>query len=161
RAVVWLGVPFGLVVLGLATWALPESRESHGRRLDPRGQLLAALALASLVLAVIERGHVAIVCIGICLVAVFGFLRVERRAGAAAMVPLALLCNRRLVVAVAVAAAMTFGMYGVIFLLPLIWLKTGALNVLEAGIALLPMSLVFGCFRGGPGAGADGSGRAG
>jgi len=38
---------------------------------------------------------------------------------------------------------MTFGMYGVLFLLPLVWLQLGTLSAPEAGIALLPMSLAF------------------
>src|SRR5699024_9948001 len=42
-----------------------------------------------------------------------------------------------------VAAAMTFGMYGVIFLLPMTWLETGLLSVRQAGLLLLPMALSF------------------
>lgn len=38
---------------------------------------------------------------------------------------------------------MTFGMYGVLFLLPLSWLSAGRFSALGAGIALIPMALVF------------------
>jgi MFS family permease len=38
---------------------------------------------------------------------------------------------------------MTFGMYGVLFLLPLTWQSTGRLDATEAGLALIPMALVF------------------
>lgn len=42
-----------------------------------------------------------------------------------------------------VAMAMTFGMYGVLFLLPLSWQRMGVLDATGAGLALLPMSLAF------------------
>jgi predicted MFS family arabinose efflux permease len=38
---------------------------------------------------------------------------------------------------------MTFGMYGVIFLLPLLWQSSRGLSATTAGIALIPMALVF------------------
>jgi len=38
---------------------------------------------------------------------------------------------------------MTFGMYGVIFLLPLTWQSARGLGATAAGIALIPMALVF------------------
>jgi MFS family permease len=38
---------------------------------------------------------------------------------------------------------MTFGMYGVLFLLPLAWQGSGALGPVGAGLALMPMALVF------------------
>ena len=45
--------------------------------------------------------------------------------------------------AVAATAGMTFGMYGVLFLLPLTWQSDGHLDAVSAGIALMPMALVF------------------
>jgi DHA2 family methylenomycin A resistance protein-like MFS transporter len=38
---------------------------------------------------------------------------------------------------------MTFGMYGVLFLLPLTWQSAGTLSAVHAGLALMPMALVF------------------
>jgi MFS family permease len=38
---------------------------------------------------------------------------------------------------------MTFGMYGLIFLLPLVWQQDGQLSARAAGLALMPLSLVF------------------
>jgi len=45
--------------------------------------------------------------------------------------------------AVIATAAMTFGIYGMIFLLPLLWQRTGLLRPEGAGLALLPCALVF------------------
>ncbi|HET7313796.1 MAG TPA: hypothetical protein VFJ08_05545, partial [Salinisphaera sp.] len=38
---------------------------------------------------------------------------------------------------------MTFGMYGLLFLLPLTWQSTDVLGPIGAGLALMPMALVF------------------
>jgi DHA2 family methylenomycin A resistance protein-like MFS transporter len=38
---------------------------------------------------------------------------------------------------------MTFGMYGTLFLLPLTWQSSGRFNATQAGIALMPMALIF------------------
>ncbi len=143
RSIFWIAVPTGLAILWLAARKLPESRDCGARGLDIPGQFFAAAILAALVVAVIERGNAAIVCALVGVPAFFAFLWREHRVGAAAMIPLDLFRNRRLVAAVCVAAAMTFGMYGVIFLMPMTWLRTGVLNVLQAGVLLLPMALSF------------------
>ncbi len=142
RSIFLLIIPLGLLAAWL-TRILPESADPEGRRLDIPGQLLAGLGLGGLTLAVIERGELAVWSVALSGLCLAGFLWVERRTGETAMMPLTLLGNRALIGAMGVAAAMTFGMYGVIFLLPLAWLQSGALSVIWAGIALLPMSLVF------------------
>jgi predicted MFS family arabinose efflux permease len=71
------------------------------------------------------------------------FLVVERRAGAAALVPLDLFRKPAFTGAIAATAAMTFGIYGMIFLLPLAWQSSGLLGPEGAGLALMPCALVF------------------
>ena len=66
-----------------------------------------------------------------------------RRQLSAALVPLDMFTVRCFVGAIIAAAGMTFGMYGVIFLMPLVWQSTGRLDAVGAGFALLPMALVF------------------
>ncbi len=56
RAVFLVNVPVGAIALALTTRFVPESRAEHPRRLDPIGQLLVIVGLASLVYAIIE-GH--------------------------------------------------------------------------------------------------------
>lgn len=71
------------------------------------------------------------------------FRRTERRRGAEAMVPLDLFRSRRLVGALTATSVMTFGMYGVLFLVPLVLQASGALPARTAGLALVPMAGVF------------------
>jgi len=143
RSVFLLIAPIGLAVLWLAPRVIPESSDPHGRHIDLPGQIFAGLALAGLSMAVIEHGYIASISAVACGLCLLLFLFVENRAGQAAMMPLQLFRNRRFGGAIAVAAAMTFGMYGVLFLLPMVWQMSGTLSVSWAGVALLPMSLAF------------------
>lgn len=143
RSVFLLIAPIGLVVLWLAPRWIPESSDPQGRRVDLPGQVLSGLALAGLVMAVIERGDLTVAGAGVGVLSLALFLFAEGRAGDGAMMPLRLFRNWPFAGVIGVAAAMTFGMYGVLFLLPLVWQRTHVLSVAWAGIALLPMSLSF------------------
>jgi EmrB/QacA subfamily drug resistance transporter len=54
RSIFWINVPIGLVAIALAARFVPESRAEHPRRVDPVGQLLIVIALASLTSGVID-----------------------------------------------------------------------------------------------------------
>ena len=54
RFVFLVNLPIGVAALALTTLFVPESRAEHPRRIDPVGQLLVIVALASLVYAIIE-----------------------------------------------------------------------------------------------------------
>jgi EmrB/QacA subfamily drug resistance transporter len=54
RAIFWINVPVGLLALALTMRFVPESRAPFPRRLDPVGQLLVIVLLASLTYAIIE-----------------------------------------------------------------------------------------------------------
>ena len=142
RSVFLLIVPIGLAVWAWAPHAIPESRDARGRRVDLPGQLSGGLFLAALAVTAIAH-RLLWPAAGVALLAALLFVRAERRASTGAMIPLPLLRNARLAVANGVAMAMTFGMYGVLFLLPLNWLRGGVLDATGAGLALLPMSLAF------------------
>ena len=142
RSVFLLIVPFGLAVVMASPRVIPESRDAQGRSVDAFGQSFGALALTGVTLAAIAQAH-AWPALGAAALGIWLFLRAESKAGPAAMIPPALLRNRRLAMANGVAAAMTFGMYGVLFLLPLVWQRQSGMSPLQAGLALLPMSLSF------------------
>jgi len=54
RAVFFVNVPIGVIAFVLTTLYVPRSRAARARRLDPVGQVLVILALASLTYAIIE-----------------------------------------------------------------------------------------------------------
>jgi DHA2 family methylenomycin A resistance protein-like MFS transporter len=146
RSVFLIAVPLGLAGIGLALSVVPESRDPDGRSLDVQGQVCGAVALGGLALAGISVAHagtVAAVAFAAALAALLVFLTIERERGDAAMIPLNLFRRRRFVGALTATAAMTFGMYGVLFLVPLVWQASGALRAATAGVALVPMAGVF------------------
>jgi EmrB/QacA subfamily drug resistance transporter len=57
RSIFWINVPIGLAALGLTARFVPESRADRVRRVDPVGQLLVVVALASLTSGVIDGRH--------------------------------------------------------------------------------------------------------
>jgi len=150
RSVFLIVLPVGALACVLAWRSVPESADPKGRSVDLAGQVLGALALGGLALAAIEgreAPHLLVVVLPLAVVATALFLWVERRQGEAALVPLDLFRQRAFVGAVVATAAMTFGMYGLLFLVPLSWQGgangTAPLTPVDAGLGLLPMALAF------------------
>ncbi|KWF71116.1 MFS transporter [Burkholderia pseudomultivorans] len=146
RSIFFVVVPLSVAAMLLAMPAVPESSDPRGRHFDAGAQVAGALALGTLAYAAIvfRDSTVASAIAGCVAVASFAaFIAIERRHGDAALVPLDLFGIRAFRGAIAATAGMTFGMYGVLFLLPLTWQSIGRLDSTGAGLALLPMALVF------------------
>jgi EmrB/QacA subfamily drug resistance transporter len=54
RSIFWVNIPVGVAAVVLTACFVPESRAPHARRLDPLGQLLVVLMLASATYGIIE-----------------------------------------------------------------------------------------------------------
>jgi DHA2 family methylenomycin A resistance protein-like MFS transporter len=146
RSVFLIAVPLGFAAVVLGLRSVPESSDPSGRHFDAQGQIWGATALGCLALASIECTSdppIATAAFAAAMISLPLFLLTERRRGQAAMVPLDLFRSRRLVGALIATAAMTFGMYGVLFLVPLVWQAGNTLAAGMAGIALVPMASVF------------------
>jgi MFS family permease len=146
RSIFILVVPLGAAALALAAVAVAETSDPQARRFDAAAQALGATALGSLALAAIAVQADWSLALGAFVVAVMAlllFIRVQRRAGPEALVPLDLFRVPAFSGAVAATAGMTFGMYGVLFLVPLTWQSTGMLAPVGVGIALMPTALIF------------------
>jgi EmrB/QacA subfamily drug resistance transporter len=146
RSVFLIVVPIAAAALALAPAAFAESADPHGRNFDWPAQGFGALALGALALAAIEAhrdGVGAAIAFAVACAALAGFIGVERRRGAAALVPLPMFALGDFRGAVTAAAGMTFGMYGMMFLLPLFWLSRGTLGPMEAGLAMTPSAAVY------------------
>src|SRR5690348_5568653 len=145
RSIFLLIVPLSVLALALST-GLPESRDPLGRRLDLPGQALAIVTLASATLVAIEAPHWSETAIfagaALALGAAALFLRVESRT-TGGLVPLEFLWRGGLPTAMAVASLMTFGMYAMLFLMPLYLQAQRGASALAAGLELLPLSLVY------------------
>ena len=141
-------LPVAAATLVLALIGVPKSSDPRGRGLDLPGQVLAVMCLGALCLGVIEgpawgwHSPVVLVCLTAAVAAGAGFLRREHRAPSP-LVPLEVFRNRPFSAAVADAGLMTFGMYGLLFVLPLYFQAVRNETAARAGIELLPMSVSF------------------
>jgi MFS transporter, DHA2 family, methylenomycin A resistance protein len=148
RSIFLLIVPICAVALGLALTAVPESQDPKGRALDLPGQALAIAALGALSLGVIEGPHwgwaspASFSSFAIALVAAVLFFRGQAKSDAG-LVPPAILKNSVFSACLGIAAAMTFGMYAMLFLTPLYLQTVRGSSALLAGFELLPMSVTF------------------
>jgi DHA2 family methylenomycin A resistance protein-like MFS transporter len=148
RSIFVIVVPVTMLALLMAMKVVPETRSPHGRHLDPAGQGLAIVTLATLSFVAIEGPHwgfaspTILVLVFVCPAAAALFLTVER-GKEGALVPLDMFQNRAFNAALAIAALMTFGMYALLFLTPLYLQTIGGYSAFAAGLALLPMSLTF------------------
>lgn len=148
RSIFLLIVPICVLALVLTATSVPESKDPNGRRLDVPGQALAIAGLGALSFAVIDGPRWGWESIGSAaalaasaLSAVLFILRQKSCDGA--MMPLAMFKNHVFSASLGIAAAMTFGMYAMLFLTPL-YLQAGRGDgALQAAIALLPMSVTF------------------
>jgi MFS transporter, DHA2 family, methylenomycin A resistance protein len=147
RSIFLVVVPVSALGFALAWTSVPESSDPRGRRLDLPGQGLAIAALGALTLVAIEAprwglGPMTLGAGAVFVAASLLFFAVERRTPGA-MVPLDLLARPRLATSMAIATCMTFGMYGMLFLMPLYFQLARGDSVLAAGAELLPLSLTF------------------
>jgi EmrB/QacA subfamily drug resistance transporter len=146
RSIFLIVAPLGLAAFVAAIRAVPESSDPQDRDFDVVAQICGALALGGFAVAAIES-HRAIIAAAIALaiaaVAFACFLAIERKRGAAALVPLSIFSIPEFRGAATATMGMTFGMYGMMFLLPLFWLSAGTLGATTAGLAMTPSAIAY------------------
>lgn len=151
RWIFFVNLPIGIAVLVATFVIVPDLRPGRRHRLDLAGVALASLGLFGIVYGLIEGqpkswgsviGPVTIwelVAAGVLLLAAFV---VWERYQAEPLVPLSLFSNRNFSLMNLVSGAMAFGMLG-LFLPFVIYLQSVlGMTALQAGLAIVPMSLV-------------------
>ncbi|MFJ7216902.1 MFS transporter [Amycolatopsis sp. NPDC098790] len=145
RSIFWINVPVGLAAIVLTAVFVPESRAPRPRRLDPVGQLLVIVLLASLTYGIIEgRGSgvpVMVGCFAVAAAALAVLLPYERRRRD----PLLELRFFRSVPfsgATLTAVAGFAALSGFLFLTTLYLQETRGFSVLHAGLLTLPMAVL-------------------
>lgn len=148
RSVCALVVPVCVVAMAMAWKYIPETRDPKGRSLDLPGQAFAITALGALCYAAIEAPHLGWTSVpGVASIATFvaataAFFHVER-GKPGALVPLDMFRNTEFNAALVAAAAMTFGMYAMMFLTPLYLQNMGHTSAFMAAVYMLPASVAF------------------
>ncbi|GAB2479950.1 MFS transporter [Jatrophihabitans fulvus] len=148
RLVFLLNLPIAVAVVWLARRFVPETRDDEAdTHLDPAGVVLAALGLALLVFGLTEGpadGWTAlpVACVAAGAALLGAFLLVEAR-GRHPMLPLSLFREHQFNAANAVTFVMYAALGAALFLLPVQLQRAAGFAPVEAGSALLPLTLVM------------------
>jgi EmrB/QacA subfamily drug resistance transporter len=144
RWVFFINVPLAMVLALLLIARVPESRNSGPpRRFDIGGALLAAVALAGLTYALTQSSDGGrATAAGLAGMALFAaFLLVEHRSSAP-MLPLALFGSRQFSAANLASFFAYGGLAGMFFLMPVQLQVTAGYSAWQAGLTLLPLTVL-------------------
>ncbi|HEX3825262.1 MAG TPA: DHA2 family efflux MFS transporter permease subunit [Mycobacteriales bacterium] len=149
RLLFLLNLPMAAVVLEVTRRHVPESTDrSAAGRIDAPGAVWAVLALSTLTYGLIEApaagwsSGTVIGCLAVGVAAAVGFVVTERRS-AVPMLPPSMFVARQF----AATNAVTFMMYGALggalFLLPVVLQQVAGYSPLDAGLTLLPVTVLM------------------
>ena len=147
RSIFWINVPVGVAAIVLAALFVPESRAEHPRRMDPIGQVLVLLVLASVTFGIIEGpaagwGSPLIVgCFALGLAALVSLLAWESRR-AEPLLELRFFRSVPFSGATVIAVCAFGALGGFLFLNSLYLQDVRGLSALHAGLYTLPMAVL-------------------
>jgi EmrB/QacA subfamily drug resistance transporter len=149
RAIFFINLPLGAFVVYQANRWVPETRDpTVSGALDVRGSVLAVLGLAGLTFALIQAPAqgtgpgIVVTAIAIGLVALFLFIRTERRS-AQPMLPLDIFSSRQFTGANLVTFVVYAALGGVFFLLVVFLQVSLGYTAVAAGAASLPVTALM------------------
>jgi EmrB/QacA subfamily drug resistance transporter len=146
RSIFWLNVPVGVAALAMTYRYLPESSDPRHSRLDVGSQLLTAVGLATLTLALVQGRHLGVMpTSGLAVVALAclaGFV-VRQRSIARPMIPPDLLRRRSTAVGLSATFAMTFGTYGLVLINSIAFQQQRGAGPLATALEFIPMPLTY------------------
>ena len=151
RGIFWVNVPVGVAAIVLTALFVPESRAPHARRLDPVGQFLIIVLLASLVYGLIEgpdRGWTSppiLVCFCIAAAALIALVVAEPRRPEP-LIDLRFFRSAPFSGAVAIAICAFAALGGFLLVNTLYLQDVQGFSPLMAGIYTLPMAAMVAVF---------------
>jgi EmrB/QacA subfamily drug resistance transporter len=143
RWIFFLNVPLAVLAIVAALIWVPESSNPGTGRFDVTGAVLAALGLAGITYALIQGGVAAVPAAVVGVGALVAFVLFERRRGTEAMLPPQLFRVRQFSGINAVTFFIYAGMSGVSFFLVVELQVVAGFSAVEAGLALLPLTLLL------------------
>ena len=148
RSIFYVTLPICAGALLLTYRAIGESTGPGGRKLDLPGQALATFGVGGFAFAAIEGSHwgwtspLILSTAAGAVIALAFFVWIEARTEGA-ILPLSFMRERVFSAALAIAGLMTFGMYALLFVVPLYFQIARGSSPFIAGLELLPMSVSF------------------
>lgn len=151
ESIFYINLPFVAAAIAIALLKVGEVREQEKARLDVVGAGLATsglgaatygLTLWSQKFLLTETAAISL-AVGAALLA--GFLFYERRLGTKAMIPMSLFTGNRCFAALNLMTFMLYGAFGgSLMLIPYVLITAGGYSPIEAGLSLLPLSIMLG-----------------
>jgi EmrB/QacA subfamily drug resistance transporter len=146
RAIFWINVPIALAAVILTALFVPESRALRARRIDPVGQVLVIVTLASLTYAIIEGPNVgwssaqSIATFALAAIALAGLLLYEPRRRDP-LIELRFFRSAPFSGATIIAVSAFAAFSGFLFINTLYLQDVRGYSALQAGLCTLPMAL--------------------
>jgi EmrB/QacA subfamily drug resistance transporter len=145
RGVFWVNIPVGLAAIVLTALVVPESRAEHARRVDPVGQGLVIVMLASLTYGIIEGpqegwgSSLILGCFVLCAAAAAGLAAYEPRRDEP-LIDLRFFRSAPFAGATVIAITAFAALSGFLLLNTLYLQDVRGLSALDAGLYTLPMA---------------------
>jgi EmrB/QacA subfamily drug resistance transporter len=145
QSIFWVNIPVGVAAIALTARFVPESRADHPRRLDPIGQILVIVFLASLTYSIIEGpqagwGSAQIVGLFTLAVVSFGLLVWYERRRFEPLIDVRFFKSTPFSGATLIAVSAFAAFSGFLFLNTLYLQDVRGLSPLDAGLYTLPMA---------------------
>jgi EmrB/QacA subfamily drug resistance transporter len=145
RAIFWVNIPIGVAAIALTARFVPESKADHPRRVDPIGQILVIVLLASLTYSIIEGpekgwGSTTIVALFFVAVAATGLLLWYERRRYEPLIDVRFFQSIPFSGATLIAVSSFAAFSGFLFLNTLYLQDVRGLSPLDAGLYTLPMA---------------------
>jgi EmrB/QacA subfamily drug resistance transporter len=151
ESIFYINLPFVAAAILIALTKVAEVKEPEKARLDVGGATLATLGLGAATYGltlwsqafVLTPVATAALVAGAMLLA--GFVLLERHLGTEAMIPLSLFADNRCFSALNLMTFLLYGAFGgAMLLIPYVLIEAGGYSPVEAGLSLLPLSILLG-----------------
>jgi EmrB/QacA subfamily drug resistance transporter len=148
RAIFLVNLPIGLTAIALSALFVPESRAPRPRRIDPLGQLLVIVALATLTYAIIEGGRVGFGAVGIVILlglalGCFAALVLYELRRREPLLEMRFFTSAPFAGASAIAVCLSAALGGFLFMNTLYLQDVRGLSPLHAGLYMLPTAMMM------------------
>jgi EmrB/QacA subfamily drug resistance transporter len=146
RSIFWINIPVGIAAIVLALRYIPESKAPRARRIDPVGQALVIVLLASLTYGIIEApshgwgSPLIVTAFALALLSLVALLRYEPRR-AEPLIDLRFFRSVPFAAATVTAVAAFATLGGFLFMNTLYLQEVRGLSALHAGLDTLPMAV--------------------
>ncbi|MGI8760835.1 MAG: MDR family MFS transporter [Jatrophihabitantaceae bacterium] len=145
RCIFYINVPIGILALIVVSKVLHVEHQRRDHRIDWRGAVALVVGLVPLLI-VAEQGQswgwgsgIALTCYAVGVLGLLGFVWIESRMGAEALIPLRLFRNGVFAVGSAQSFVVGIGMFGGMMSIPLYLQIVKGASPTKAGLLVLPM----------------------